>query len=71
MKLTHPDSDQTIEVEDAHADRYLGQGWRKPEDGAPAGNASREDWHAYAVSRGFSEPDLEDLTRDQIRAAVG
>lgn len=27
MKLTHPESEQTIEVTDQHAETYLSQGW--------------------------------------------
>ncbi|WP_087483542.1 hypothetical protein [Brachybacterium massiliense] len=37
------------------------------EDGeAPAGNASRDDWAAYAKSKGFDV--LEDWKRDDIKA---
>ncbi|TQJ60485.1 hypothetical protein FBY30_2753 [Arthrobacter sp. SLBN-83] len=37
---------------------------------APAGNASKADWHAYALSIGIAEESLEDLSRDEIREAV-
>jgi len=37
---------------------------------APAGNASKADWHAYALSVGIPEESLEDLSRDEIREAV-
>lgn len=33
----------------------------------PAGNASRDAWHAYAVSQGATEGDLADLNRNEIR----
>jgi hypothetical protein len=35
--------------------------------GAPAGNASTEEWRDYALGNGFSEGDLEGLGRDAIR----
>jgi hypothetical protein len=37
---------------------------------APAGNASKADWHAYALTVGIAEESLEDMTRDEIREAV-
>lgn len=37
----------------------------------PAGNASREDWAAYALAVGATEADLADLGRDQIRDQFG
>lgn len=33
----------------------------------PGGNASKDAWHAYALSQGKSADDLDGLTRDQIR----
>ncbi|MDP9820389.1 hypothetical protein [Nocardioides massiliensis] len=44
--------------------------------GEPAGNASREDWAAYAVTQGAEEKDLVDdkgepLGRDELRAKYG
>lgn len=39
------------------------------EDSArPAGNASRGDWEAYALSQGFAEEQLEGLKQSEIRA---
>src|SRR6266702_131934 len=40
----------------------------EPEDGLPKGNASREEWAAYALGHGMTEDDVEPLTRDEIRA---
>ena len=40
------------------------------EAGPPAGNASKADWHAYAVSQGYPEEALEGRTRDDIRHLV-
>lgn len=34
---------------------------------APAGNASKADWEAYALTQGRSNEELDGLTRDQIR----
>lgn len=36
----------------------------------PAGNAKTEDWKAYAISEGYSEDQLKDKTRDEIRDLV-
>lgn len=33
----------------------------------PAGNASTEAWHAYALTQGFTEEGLEGRTRDELR----
>ena len=38
MKLTHPDSKQTIEADEDHAEAYLSQGWAKP---APAKSTTK------------------------------
>jgi hypothetical protein len=35
--------------------------------GAPAGNASKETWHAYALTQGYAEEGLEGRTRDELR----
>ncbi len=37
-------------------------------DGLPKGNASRDEWWAYALGHGMTEDDVEPLTRDEIRA---
>ena len=34
---------------------------------APAGNASKAEWHAYALTQGYSEEGLEGRTRDELR----
>ncbi len=36
-------------------------------DGLPKGNASRDEWWAYALGHGMTEDDVEPLTRDEIR----
>jgi len=38
---------------------------------APAGNASKDEWAAYAVEMGANPEGLKDLTRDQIRSEYG
>jgi hypothetical protein len=35
---------------------------------APAGNASKEDWYAYALANGKTSADLEGLGQREIRA---
>lgn len=42
-----------------------------PADGAPAGNASVEDWRAYALTQGATEDDIKDLSRDDLRDRFG
>lgn len=34
---------------------------------APAGNASKEEWVAYAVYRGLDREAAEDMSRDELR----
>lgn len=41
------------------------------EAGAPAGNASREAWAAYALTQGATGADLDGLNRNDIRDAYG
>ncbi|HET6915734.1 MAG TPA: hypothetical protein VFH56_06545 [Acidimicrobiales bacterium] len=38
-----------------------------PEPDEPAGNASTEEWRAYALSRGASEEEVDGLGRDDLR----
>lgn len=35
---------------------------------APAGNASKDDWHAYALANGKTSADLDGLGQREIRA---
>lgn len=37
-------------------------------DARPAGNATAEEWRAYAVSQGMAEADAANLNRDDLRA---
>jgi len=65
--LTDPDA---VEV-------YLRSGWQvAPEPDAapdlavgdlPKGNASRDEWWAYALGHGLTEEDVASLSRDEIR----
>jgi hypothetical protein len=34
----------------------------------PAGNAKRSEWAAYALAEGMDQTEVDDLTRDQLRA---
>ena len=34
---------------------------------APTGNASKADWHAYALTQGFTEEGIEGRSRDELR----
>lgn len=40
-------------------------------DGKPAGNASKEDWERYAVTRGLSEEDAKKATRNDLVRRFG
>jgi hypothetical protein len=33
----------------------------------PTGNASKADWHAYALTQGYTEEGLEGRSRDELR----
>lgn len=37
---------------------------------APRGNASTEDWRAYAVSKGMAEEQVANMSRDEIKAEL-
>jgi hypothetical protein len=37
------------------------------DDGNPSGNASHEDWVAYAVSQGVDQDEAEALSRNELR----
>jgi hypothetical protein len=41
---------------------------KSDEDKAPAGNASLEVWHAYALANGKTSADLDGLKQGEIRA---
>lgn len=70
MKLTHPDSPQTLDVSEAAVDRYLSQGWRKASTDAPKASATKADWLAYATDQGLPADEAEAMTRDELRAAL-
>lgn len=70
MILTHPDASHEVEVADSAVARYLSQGWREKTADAPKGNASLKDWRAYALSKGFTDEDVEGKSRDDLRAAL-
>lgn len=40
----------------------------EPADEKPAGNASKDDWYAYALAHGKTSADLADLGQRDIRA---
>lgn len=60
--LRHPDIKKAAapEPETAPADPAA--------TGAPAGNASKEDWYAYALANGKTSADLDGLGQREIRA---
>lgn len=70
MKLTHPDSTQTIDVDEARVEMYVSQGWRPATTDAPKGNAPLGEWQAFAREKGFTDDDLEGKTRDDLRTAL-
>ena len=71
MKLTHPNSDLEIEVADGRAAQmYQSQGWREATVDAPKGNATLEEWQEFALAKGLSADDIQDKTRDELRAAL-
>lgn len=56
--LRHPDIEKSSAPEPAAPEATA----------APAGNASKEDWYAYALANGKTGADLEGLGQREIRA---
>ena len=81
VPMTHPDLPDRPQLVDPEAvPIYERSGWSpsraeldaaadlsEPEDGLPKGNASREEWAAYALGHGLTAADVEPLSRDEIR----
>ncbi len=75
VAMTHPDlPDRRVRVDPEAVPVFEASGWvaeplDEPEagDGLPKGNASREEWVAYATRHGLTEGDVEPMSRDQIR----
>lgn len=64
--LKHPDHKKVAApVFESEADPAADQG---DEDAAPAGNASKDDWYAYALAHGKTSADLDGLGQRDIRA---
>lgn len=70
-RLKHPTQGTIVSVGEESAASMLASGWVDAgaivSDEAPAGNASRDEWEAYALSTGRTEDDLEGLSRNEIR----
>lgn len=77
------DKGDTIEVSDEAAVRLIDRGVAAAVDGTstsetdggeeqqddkPAGNASLDDWTAYALAQGKTEDELKGLKRDDVKA---
>ena len=69
-KLMHPDSDLEVDVNPGSAPRYYQQGWREIAADAPKGNDSLSEWQEYALSKGFSDDEIDGQSRDQLRATL-
>lgn len=70
MRLTHAESEQSIEVDPSRLPLYASQGWREASTDAPAGNASKDEWLTYAAAQGLDATEAEAMTRDELRAAL-
>ncbi|HWJ07756.1 MAG TPA: hypothetical protein VNS46_00175 [Nocardioides sp.] len=70
MKMTHPETGLEIDIPAGHQAVYQSQGWRAATVDAPKGNASLEEWQEFARDQGYSDEDLEDQSRDDLRAAL-
>lgn len=69
-RLKDPVRGTVVSVGDDLADSLVSAGWVDADsfgDARPAGNASREEWEAYALDNGRTEEDVADLTRNDIR----
>lgn len=70
MKMTHPDTDQTIDVDERAVDAHRSQGWRPATLDAPKGNARLSEWQEFAREQGMTDRDIEGLTRGELREAL-
>src|SRR6266571_9500652 len=81
VAVRHPSLPEvSVNVPPDAVEVYERSGWQlvpdeSPDDEAdlagadlPKGNASRDEWWAYALGHGMTEDDVEPLTRDEIRA---
>lgn len=69
-RLKHPTQGTVVSVGTDSVASMLAAGWVDLDgtaDDIPAGNASRDEWEAYALSTGRTEDDLEGLSRNEIR----
>ena len=69
-----PVEDRTEEEPDADSqepDEAVQEPQETPDDGKPAGNASTDSWRDYALAQGYSEEQLENLGRDEIKSLLG
>lgn len=70
VRLSHPRSQQVIEVRADMTRNYLAQGWRKATPEAPGPSAKKAEWVAFAVSTGLSEQEAEAMTKAELIAAL-
>lgn len=70
-RLKHPTEGTVVGVGNDSVASMLAAGWIDLDAASgsevPAGNASRDEWEAYALSAGRTEKDLEGLSRNEIR----
>lgn len=66
-RLMDPGSGAVVSVGADAAASLLGMGWTVAPEGAPSGNASRDEWEAYALANGRTEEDVAELSRNEIR----
>lgn len=68
--LNHPRiPNVSVEVPTSDVGRWQASGWvaGQVSDDRPAGNASRDEWAAYALAQGADDELVESLTRDELR----
>lgn len=70
IRLSHPDSGATIEVNADHAGLYRSQGWRNAIPDAPTAKATKAEWVEFAVTKGLDEAEAEAMTKDALIAAL-
>jgi hypothetical protein len=73
-RFTHAVTGVTVSVDDDTAANLSASVWKPegetseaPSDGRPAGNASAEEWEAYALANGRTAEELQGLGRNEIR----
>lgn len=68
---TDEQNEETSPADERTEERETDADEGKPAAEAPAGNASAQKWADYALTLGYSEEQVEGLSRDELKKLVG